>query len=72
MLKRIVIIFVGIALLGAVIYLGWLASSNASLVIWFGVASAILAPAGFALIGFALRAGENELLTNLSKVPEIQ
>ena len=72
MLKRIAIILVGIALLGAVVYLGWLASRNATLVIWFGVSSAILAPAGFALIGFALREGENDLLMKLSKVPEIQ
>jgi hypothetical protein len=72
MLKRIGTLFFGLALLGSVIYLGWLASITPSLVIWFGVASAILAPAGFALIGFSLRAGENELLKKLSKVSELQ
>lgn len=56
----------------SVVYLGWLASITPSLVIWFGVAAAILAPAGFAFIGVALRAGENELLKKLSKVPELQ
>lgn len=72
MIKRILLILIGALLLAIVIYLGWLASTTSSLVIWFGVASAILAPAGFALIGFALKSGENELLIKLSKVPEIQ
>jgi len=72
MLKRIVIIIIGLALISSVVYLGWLASTTPTLVIWFGVAAAILAPAGFAFIGFALRSGENELLQKLSKVPELQ
>ena len=72
MFKRIGLIALGFTALSAVGYLGWLASSDASLVVWFGLASAILVPGAFALIGYAVKSGENELLKKLSKVPELQ
>ena len=59
-------------LLGGVVWLGFIASTDPAFVVWFGDASAILAPAGFAAISYSLTAGKNDTLARLEKVPEIQ
>lgn len=70
--KRIALVFIGLLLIAGVVYLGFLSISNSSLVVWFGIASAIAAPAGLAAIGSAFKPNNNELLERLSKVPEIE
>ena len=72
MLKRLFSFLLGIALVASVIFLGLEARDNQSFVVWFGLAAAILTPAGFAAVGYAFTTGERKLLERLSKVPEIQ
>src|SRR5690606_18307120 len=62
----------GIIFIASVVYLGYLTVSNPGLVPWFGIASAVLAPSGFALIGSALSSGDRLAIRRRSKVPEIQ
>lgn len=69
--KRIIAFLLGLVLLAAVIWLGLQATSSQVYVVWFGLASAILAPTGVALIGYTLTGGQRETLQRLSKVPEI-
>ncbi len=54
-----------------VIYLGIKTTEDTSLVVWFGLASAIIAPIGLAMIGYGFRTDELKLFQELSKVPEI-
>ena len=72
MLYRILLIFFGLLSFTIVIFLGIEASTKSNYVIWFGLASALLAPAGFTLITFAFRNNNDKLLQQLSKVPEIK
>ena len=72
MIKRILYIIVGIACIYAVIALGFKTQTNQSLIVWFGLASAILAPIGLASIGYGISFRERETLEKLSKVPEIE
>jgi hypothetical protein len=53
------------------VWLGLKTTSDAAFVVWFGLASAILAPTGIAMIGYAITGGQREVLQRLSKVPEI-
>lgn len=72
MIKRILLVGAGIGLLVVVALIGYRAVQNSSLVVWFGLASALLAPAGFALIGYGFKSSNDELLRKLSKIPELQ
>jgi len=72
MVKRIVSLLLGLGLIATVVWLGLKTSNNQSLVVWFGLASAILAPTGFAAIGYSLTASNREVLKRLSRVPEIE
>lgn len=69
---RIFVALLGLGLLGSVVWLGFIASTDSTFVVWFGIASAILAPAGFAAISYSLTAGKNDTLARLEKIPEIQ
>jgi hypothetical protein len=71
MFFKIILILLGLLSFFIVIYLGILSSSNSVYVIWFGLSSALLAPAGFTLITLAFRNNNDKLLQELSKVPEI-
>lgn len=71
MIKRILSLLLGFGLIGVVIWLGLRTRNDQSLVIWFGLAAALLTPAGFAAIGYALTASNRQVLERLSKVPEI-
>ncbi len=71
MFFKIILILLGLLSFFIVIYLGILSSSNSVYVIWFGLSSALLAPAGFTLITLAFRNDNDKLLRQLSKVPEI-
>lgn len=72
-LKVISFLF-GLALIGAVIWLGYLTANNQSptLVALFGIAAALAAPAGLALIGYVFSSNDHEIISRLSKVPEIE
>lgn len=71
MFSKIILILLGLLSFFIVIYLGIQASDNSFYVIWFGLSSALLAPAGFTLITLAFRNNNDKLLQQLSKVPEI-
>ncbi len=72
MAKRIFYIIIGVSLIGAVIALGFATSNNSAYVIWFGLAAALLAPGGIAIIVYALNANDREVIQRLSKVPQIE
>jgi hypothetical protein len=63
---------IGVALLALVVWLGFQSADDSRYVVWFGLASAILAPSGIACIGFAIRGKQQQILQELSSVPEIQ
>ena len=71
MFSKIILIIFGLLSFFIVIYLGIQASTNSSYVVWFGLSSALLAPAGFTLITLAFRNNNDKLLQQLSKIPEI-
>jgi hypothetical protein len=71
MFFKIILILLGLLSFFIVIYLGILSSADSVYVIWFGLSSALLAPAGFTLITLAFRNNNDKLLQQLSKVPEI-
>src|SRR6266853_522504 len=64
--------FLAIALLSGVVYLGILSGRNTKLVVWFGIASAIVAPVGLALFSYAFSRSDHELIQRLAAVPEIE
>lgn len=71
MFSKIILILLGLLSFFIVLYLGIQASTDSAYVIWFGLSSALLAPAGFTLITLAFRNNNDKLLQQLSKVPEI-
>jgi hypothetical protein len=70
-LRRVGAVVSALALLAAVIYLGILSGEDNRYVVWFGIASAIAAPVGLTLMGYAVTPPESELIQRLAKVPEI-
>jgi hypothetical protein len=70
-ISRIGAALLAIAFLAGVVYLGILSGRDARYVVWFGIASAILAPVGLTLFGYALSSQDRELIQRLAKVPEI-
>jgi len=71
-LKRVGLVVAGIALILGVVYLGLRSASDPRFVIWFGLASAILAPTAFFLFSLAWRSSDDRLFERLSRVPEIE
>jgi hypothetical protein len=72
MVKKLLLIVLGVVLLISVIVLGILASKDPSYVIWFGLSAAILAPLAFVVFGHALKGNDHEILAQLSKVPQVR
>ena len=72
MLKRLLLVLLGISILALIVFLGFESADDTKFVVWFGLASAIGAPAGIAAIGAAFKPAQNELLERLAKVPEIE
>jgi hypothetical protein len=64
--------FFGLVLLGAIIYTGYYTVSHSGFVIWFGVITAILAPIAFEFLLLPFRSKGNQLIKELSKVPQIE
>ena len=72
MTRRIIFALVGLVLIASVVWLGLQSADDSRFLVWFGIASALIAPAGLALIGRALTAGDVDVLRRLSKVPELE
>jgi hypothetical protein len=70
-LRRVIGPIVGLVFLGVVVYLGVRSASDTKFVPWFGLAAAVLAPSGVALIFEAGRSREARTLEDLRSVPEI-
>jgi hypothetical protein len=71
MLKKLFFVIIGVLLIAVVVSLGIKAAQDSFYVTWFGIASAILAPLAFAIIGYGFKMDERQLFQQLSKVPEI-
>ncbi|MBI5216306.1 MAG: hypothetical protein HY960_11185 [Ignavibacteriae bacterium] len=72
MIKKIVLLVVGLLLCGGVVYLGIHATDSNWYIIAFGLASALVAPVGLSAIGYVFQKDDNKLLEKLSKVPELE
>jgi hypothetical protein len=73
-LMKILALLLGVAAIGLVVWLGILTTNSQSkqLVAVFGIASAIIAPLGLALVGHAFRRNDGKVIERLAKVPEIE
>lgn len=71
MIKKVLAILVGLGLLGLVYKLGVMSLTDPSYVLYFGLASAIIAPVGLSLIGYSFKRNDQHVLAELAKVPEI-
>jgi hypothetical protein len=72
MVKRILSALLGSALIAFVIWLGLRTRTDQTLVVWFGLASAILAPLGILAIGYVFTASNQKILERLSKASEVE
>jgi len=72
MFKRILSLIIGMSFIYLDIYLGINTTKNQSLIVWFGLASAILIPLAFALIGYTFSSKKQQILERLSKVSEVE
>ncbi|MDB4948421.1 MAG: hypothetical protein JWM27_1070 [Gemmatimonadetes bacterium] len=70
-LRRVLSLVLALGILAGVIQLGIRSGKNPNYVVWFGIASAIAAPLGLALLGSAF-SRNNGIIERLSKVPEIE
>lgn len=70
-LKRGASVIAAIALLAGVVYLGILSGEHNKYVVWFGIASAIVAPIGLSLFGYAFSPSNTDVFRRLAKIPEI-
>ncbi|MBD2773318.1 hypothetical protein [Iningainema tapete] len=71
-MKKFLSIVVGTALVVLIIWLGFRAAKDSNYVLWFGIASAIVAPIPFALFGYAFSGSDREVIKRLSRVPQIE
>lgn len=71
MKKRVFLFLLGIMLIVSVVFLGIKSSENSAFVVPFGLACALVAPAGISCITNVFNIGNNEMLKKLLKVPQI-
>lgn len=72
MLLRLFAVLLALAILAGVVHLGIVSGKDPAMVVWFGIASAIAAPVGLSLLGFALARDDAAVIQRLAKVPEIE
>jgi Rad3-related DNA helicase len=72
LLKKTIAAIVATGLITGTIYLGIRSGADNRFVIWFGIASATVAPVGLALFGYAISQSDSELIQRLARVPEIE
>jgi hypothetical protein len=66
------LVVVAVALLAGVVCLGINSKDHRELIVWFGIASAIVAPTGFSLLRYAFGPPMSKTIQELGKVPEIR
>jgi len=71
-IKKIGFVLIGVAFLSLATWLGILSVENPAIVPWFGIASLLLGPSGFAFIGYAFKSDDDVILKKLSKIPQIE
>lgn len=71
-IKRVLLVLTGIILIAVVVYLDFLSTKDTSYILWFGLASALIAPVGISSIASTFKISENNTLKKLLKVPEIE
>jgi hypothetical protein len=71
-LRKAFSLIMGIFLIGATILLGIQSGKDSRFVVWFGLASAIAAPLGLAQLASIFNRWDSEIITRLTKVPEIE
>jgi hypothetical protein len=72
LIKKIIAALIATVLVAGTVYLGILSGNDSLFVVWFGIASAIAAPVGLGLFGYAISRPDDEIIQQLSKVPEIE
>ncbi len=70
-MRRIFLLVAGVVLTGVVVWLGFRATENPTYVLWFGLASALIAPLALNLLSNAISRSEKEMLSQLARVPQI-
>ena len=71
MVKKLGFVVLGLLMLTAVVLLGFQATRNTSYVVWFGLASVVLAPFALNVIVHASKMDDQLLFRQLLKVPQI-
>lgn len=72
-MRKLISFLLGLLIIGLLIFLGFKTTEDNSLVIWFGLATAFLAPSGMRLIqnAFLTIDKDDVLIKKLSKIPQI-
>lgn len=71
MIKKVSFIFIAIMRIALVVYLGFLSTSNSTYVVWFGLASAFLAPLSLTLLTSVFNLDQKKALNKLLKIADI-
>lgn len=72
LIKKFISVLIASGLIAGTICLGVQSGKDNRFVVWFGIASAIAAPIGLGLLGDAISRSDDEIVQQLSKVPEIE
>ena len=70
--RKIISALIATGLITGTVYLGILSGKDNRFVIWFGIASATVAPVGLGLFSYAISRSDSEIIQQLAKVPEIE
>lgn len=69
-MKRTISAFIGIFLIGVVIYLGIKSGGDNKYIVAYGLTSALIAPMGLSALNYSIKR-KNDALQKLSKIPQI-
>jgi len=70
--RNIISASIATGLITGTVYLGIQSGKDNRFVIWFGIASATVAPVGLGLFTYAFRRSDSEIIQQLAKVPELE
>lgn len=71
-MKNVFFLLLGLILIAGLIFLGYYTTTNPTFVIWFGLITAIISPIVFELILLPLKYKDKKIITDLSKIPQIE